>query len=191
MFYIPVILGSTRNGRQSPKVAHYVVARLKDSGKINPELIDLLEWDLPMMKERLRFLENPPASVKKFGEKIAAADALVIVSPEYNHGYPGVLKNALDYLLPEYKRKPVGIATVSAGYFGGINCLTQLRLSLFGMGALPIPVSLQVPKVKDAFDEHRNVTKPEIEKSADRFIHELLWYTEAIYHQKQKEQKPE
>ena len=65
---------------------------------------------------------------------------LSLVTPEYNNGYPGVLKNALDYFLPEYRRKPVGIVTVSSGGFGGINALAQLRLVLFLMGAYPIPI---------------------------------------------------
>ena len=120
-FYIPVILGSTRRGRQSPKVAKFIADRMNRSERIEAEILDLAEYDFPIMEERLRFLDDPSPGLREFSEKIERADALVIVSPEYNNGYPGVLKNALDYLLPEYKRKPIAFATVSAGGFGGLN----------------------------------------------------------------------
>src|SRR5919198_4958156 len=108
------------------------------------------------MEERLRFRDDPPPGLRQFSEKIARADSIVIVTPEYNNGYPGVLKNALDYLLPGYERKPIGIVTVSAGGFGGLNCLAQLRLVTLGMGAFPIPESLSVSRVQDSFDEEGN-----------------------------------
>src|SRR3982750_4548245 len=132
--YIPVILGSTRRGRKSERVARFVHNRMSRRENLETEILDLLEYDLPIMEERLRFQENPPDSVRKFSEKIARADAVVIVTPEYNHGYPGVLKNALDYLLPEYKRKPVGIVTVSAGGDGGDTCLAHFRPGGAGQG---------------------------------------------------------
>src|SRR4028118_1867699 len=103
MFCVPMILGSTRRGRQSPKVARFVVERLRHTGRVEAEILDLLEYDFPVLEERLRLRDDPPPGLVEFGEKIARSDALVIVSPEYNNGYPGVLKNALDYLLPEYR----------------------------------------------------------------------------------------
>lgn len=186
MLYIPIILGSTRKGRQSPKAAKFVFNRLRQSNKVETEIIDLLEYDLPILEERLRFSDNPPPNVRKFSEKIARSDALVVVSPEYNFGYPGVLKNALDYLLPEYRRKPIAFVTVSAGSFGGLNCLAQLRQVCFGLGALPIPVSMPVPRVHEAFDDDGAPKDAAYEKRAQDFISELLWYTEAIAVQRAK-----
>lgn len=139
------------------------------------------------MEERLRFRDDPPPRLQEFSEKIARSDALVIVTPEYNNGYPGMLKNALDYLLPEYKRKPIGIVTVSAGGFGGINCLAQLRLVTLGMGAFPIPAALPVSRVQDLFDEGGNLLDQSYEKRASSFIDEVLWFAEAISNQKAKE----
>jgi len=186
MFYIPIILGSTREGRQSPKAAKFLFKRLRQNGKIETEILDLLEYNFPIMEERLRFNDNPPPRLREFADKIARSDALVIVSPEYNFGYPGVLKNALDYLLPEYQRKPLAFVTVSAGSFGGLNCLAQLRQVAIGMGALPIPVSMPVPRVQDAFDDDGNPKDAAYEKRAQNFIGELLWYTEAIAAQRAK-----
>jgi NAD(P)H-dependent FMN reductase len=189
-FYIPVILGSTRRGRQSPKVARFIAERMRRSEKIETEILDLLEYDFPMMEERLRLRDDPPPRLREFAEKISRAGAVVIVSPEYNSGYPGVLKNALDYLLPEFKRKPVGIVTVSGGSLGGQSCLAQLRLVTLGLGAFPIPAGLPVSRVEDTFDEAGNPRDPAYEKRAESFLSELLWFTQAVAAQKALEAHP-
>lgn len=154
--------------------------------QIETEILDLLEYDFPIMEERLRLRDDPPAHLQEFADKIERADGVVIVAPEYNNGYPGVLKNALDYLLPEYKRKPIAIVTVSAGGFGGLNCLSQLRLITLGMGAFPIPASLPISHIYDSFDENGIPKDPAYEARAESFIDEVLWFTEAIATQKSK-----
>ena len=189
MFYIPIIAGSTRRDRQSIKVAQFVLARLRQRTGVETELLDLLEYNFPIMEERLHRRDDPPPRLQEFGDKIARADALVIVTPEYNNGYPGVLKNALDYLLPEYERKPIGIATVSAGGFGGINCLAQLRLVTLGMGAFPIPENLSVSRVHDSFNDDGTPNDPAYEKRAAVFLDEVLWFAEAIADRKAKEKR--
>src|ERR687892_330574 len=170
MFYIPIILGSTRRERQSPKVARFVHERMRRYEQIETEILDLLEYNFPIMEERLRFRDDPPPGLREFSEKIARADSFVIVTPEYNNGYPGVLKNALDYLLPEYERKPIGIVTVSAGGFGGLTCLAQLRLVTLGIGAFPIPENLAVSRVQDSFREDGTPNDPVYEKRAAAFL---------------------
>lgn len=185
-FYIPIILGTTRRGRQSAKVAKFVYARMQRIAHVETELLDLLEYDFPMMEERLRFRDDPPPRLEEFAGKIVRADAVVIVTPEYNNGYPGVLKNALDYLLPEFRRKPIGIVTVSAGGFGGITCLAQLRLVTLGMGAFPIPASLPVSRVQESFEEDGSPRDATCEKRAQIFLDELLWFAEAVANQKAK-----
>ncbi len=187
MFYIPLVVGSTRRDRQSIKVARFVLARLQQRQGVTTELLDLLELNFPMMEERLHHRDDPPPGLREYAQKIERADCLVIVTPEYNNGYPGVLKNALDYLLPEYERKPIGIVTVSAGGFGGINCLAQLRLVTLGMGAFPIPESLTVSRVHDSFREDGTPNDPAYEKRAGVFLDEVLWFAEAILDRKAKE----
>jgi NAD(P)H-dependent FMN reductase len=149
-----------------------------------------MEYNFPIIEERLRFRDDPPPRLRELSQKVERSDALVIVTPEYNNGYPGVLKNALDYLLPEYQRKPIAIVTVSAGGFGGINCLAQLRLVALGMGALPIPTALPVSRAQDNFDEDGNPKDPAYETRAQSFIAELLWFTEAIADQRKKKSSP-
>jgi NAD(P)H-dependent FMN reductase len=175
MFQIPVVVGSVRRGRQSPKVAPFLVDKLRATGKVEPQPIDLLELALPIMEERVRKRDDPPPGAVTLASAFQAAHAIVFVTPEYNHGIPGVVKNAIDYLGPsELKRKPVGIVTVSAGGFGGIFCLQQMRQCTMALGAIPVPASLPVSKVEsftpdDAFA-----------KRTQAFIDELLWLTEAI-----------
>lgn len=187
MFYIPIIAGSTRRDRQSIKVARFVLARLKQRQNVETEMLDLLEYNFPIMEERLHHRDDLPPRLQEFADKIGRADALVIVTPEYNNGYPGVLKNALDYLLPEYERKPIGIVTVSAGGFGGINCLAQLRLVTLGMGAFPIPESLAVSRIRDSFKDDGTPNESAYEKRATVFLDEVLWFAEAISDRKAKD----
>src|ERR1051325_4155794 len=186
-FYIPIICGSTRRDRQSIKVARFVLKKLQERKGVETELLDLLELNFPIMEERLHRRDDPPPGLKEYGEKIGKADSIIIVTPEYNNGYPGVLKNALDYLLPEYERKPIGIVTVSAGGYGGITCLAQLRLVTLGMGAFPIPENLAVSRVRDSFKEDGTPNDPAYEMRAAAFLDEVLWFAEAIADRKAKE----
>jgi NAD(P)H-dependent FMN reductase len=179
--FIPVILGATRRGRQSAKVAKYVNAKLAGQPGVETELLDLLEYDFPIMEERLRFRDDPPPRAQEFSEKLQRASAIVIVTPEYNNGYPGVLKNALDYFYPEYRRKVFGIVTVSAGGFGGINCLAQLRLVTLALGGYPIPASFPVSKVNQSFaDDGTPQDAAATDKRVNAFFDELLWATRAF-----------
>src|SRR6266850_1486363 len=186
-FYVPIIAGSTRRERQSIKVARFVFARLQQRKGVETELLDLLEYNFPIMEERLHRRDDPPPRLQEYAAKIDRAASLIIVTPEYNNGYPGVLKNALDYLLPEYERKPIGIVTVSAGGYGGITCLAQLRLVTLGMGAFPIPENLSVSCVHDSFKEDGTPNDPAYEKRTTAFLDEVLWFAEAISDRKAKE----
>lgn len=181
MLYIPIILGSTRRGRQSPKVARFLAERLRRAGPAETEILDLAEYDFPILEERLRMRDDPPPGAVEFSDKLKRADALLIVTPEYNNGYPGVLKNALDYFGPvEYARKPFGIATVSAGGFGGQMCLSQLRLIALGLGGFPIPAAFPVSQVQNSFTDDGDPTDERYEKSAASFLGALIWFAEAI-----------
>ncbi|SYZ74744.1 putative flavoprotein [Candidatus Zixiibacteriota bacterium] len=188
MFYLPIILGSTRRGRQSPKVARFIYKHLSQTGRVTTEILDLQEYNFPMMEERLRLRDDPPPRLQEFADKVNSADGLVIVTPEYNNGYPAPLKNALDYLLPEFKRKPIGIISVSGGPFGGLNALAQLRLVLLMMGAIPLPLRFPVMNIRESFNDDGTPNDERYNKSAAAFIEELLWLTEAVAVQKSKTQ---
>ncbi len=190
MFYIPVILGTIRRNRESSKIAKFAVGCLQELDCVKTELLDLKEMDLPMMEERLRFRDDAPASVTTFSATIQRADAIVIVAPEYSGGYPGVLKNALDYLKDEYRRKPFGIITVSAVETGGILCLASLRQVVLHLGGVPIPAFLLVSRVQESFDAQGRPADPGMAKRAKSFFDELLWFTEAFAAKKKKDSCP-
>ena len=183
---IPVLLGSVRRTRESIKVARFALNCLQRLGCVRTELLDLKEMNLPIMEERLRFRNDAPPAVVFFSSKITQADSILIVTPEYNGGYPGVLKNALEYLKDEYRHKPFGIITVSAVETGGILCLVSLRQVILQMGGLPIPASLLVPRVQATFDSEGQPCDPAFAKRSKLFFDELLWFTEALATQRKK-----
>ena len=187
MFYIPVILGSIRRNRESIKVANFAVGTLRTMDEVTTELLDLQELNLPMMEERLRLMDIPPPSVSAFSSKINQADSIVIVTPEYNGGYPGVLKNALDYLKNEYKHKPFGIITVSVADTGGILCLISLRQMILHLGGIPIPAPLLVTRVQELFDADGTTSDKRFTRHAKIFFDELLWLTEALAFQRRSD----
>ena|SRR5258708_38372843 len=180
MFYVPVVLGSIRRNRESIKIARFAVRSLKERGTVNTELLDLKELNLPMMDERLRFRDDAGPNLLEFSAKVDKAHSILIVTPEYSGGYPGVLKNALDYLKPEFSRKPFGIITVSAAMTGGILCLNALRQVILHLGGVPIPASLLVSRVQEAFDVEGNPADPAFHQRAKIFFDEFLWFTEAL-----------
>ena len=183
---IPLLLGSYRIGRQSSKVAQFILEELLQNNYIQTELIDLREYDLLMLEERLDQIKVPPANLLKFCHQLSQADGILIVTPEYKNGYPGVLKNALDYLEPQaFRHKPIGICTVSSGGFGGLNCLAQLRLICLALGGLPIPAQLPISHVQEVFDETGNLCDLAFKTKLQSFIKELAWYTEAMVNHKQ------
>ncbi len=186
MTKIALIIGCVRIGRQTPKTAHYVASKLREKDGVEVEVLDLLEYNFPVMEERLGIHPNPPARLAEFGQKLNDADAIVIVSPEYNGSYPGALKNVLDYFGKEFKRKPIGIVTDSSGDFAGISASYQLQLFATRMGGIPSPVKLMVGQVQDAFQEDGSPVNDRVVKGAQAFISELLWLTEAIVTQNQK-----
>jgi NAD(P)H-dependent FMN reductase len=178
---IPILLGSTRVGRQSCKVARFILSSMTADSRLNTELMDLGDFNFPIMDQRLSDMKVVPKGLQSFSDKLARAHGLLIVSPEYKGGIPGVLKNALDYLNPGIlRRKPVGICTVSSGGFGGVNCLSQLRLTILALGGLPIPDSIPVPMVHELFDEVGQPKDATWSLRLGRFVDELLFYTKAL-----------
>ena len=144
------------------------------------KILDLAAYNFPLFDERLRLQKNPSAQTLDFAEKIKTADGVIIVTPEYNGGYPSSLKNVIDLLYDEWRRKPIAISTVSAGGFGGSQVITSLQFSLWKIQTWTVPAMFPVPKVQEAFDEN-GVPNESVstDKRAKTFIDELLWCIEA------------
>lgn len=170
-----VLLGSVRHGRVSDRVATFVMQRLARLDGVVPQLVDLEAVGLPVMDERLGRVDPEPPGLRALGEAIAGADGIVIVSPEYNRSYPGALKNALDYFLPQFKRTPVALVTVSSGGHGGTNAWAQLVPVLVYMGAFVLPQTVAVSRVQDTFAPDGASLDPAYGPRVDGMLAELVW----------------
>lgn len=180
MPHIAIISASIRKGRNSHRVAIYFENYLTEHKLATTEILDLQLYQFPVFEERLQYQINPTEQVLAFADKIKAADGVLIVTPEYNGGYPASLKNVTDLLYAEWHRKPVAIATVSDGSFGGTQVIISLQFTLWKIKAWTVPAMFPVPKVREAFDENGNATdKASTDKRAHNFISELLWCIEA------------
>jgi NAD(P)H-dependent FMN reductase len=178
---LPLLLGTVRSGRRSEDVARYLLTKLEADPRFRPELLDLATYRFGLLEQRPSEMAEPPEALDAFSKRLREADALVIVSPEYKGGIPGALKNAIDLLEPEIlRRKPVGICTVSAGGFGGLQCLLQLRLTVFALGGVPIPESISVSRVQERFAEQGGVRNGAKTLETERFLEELYFYAWAL-----------
>lgn len=180
MFHIAIISGSVRIGRQSHNVATYFKNYILENKLATTEILDLKKFNFPVFEERLMYQKDPSENAKLFSEKIKAADAVIIVSPEYNGGYPASIKNAIDLLVKEWYHKPVGLVSVSSGGFGGVNAMALLQTVLLKIKAV-VPATFPVPKVEENFDDQGNaINKEATDKRAAAFLKEILWFTEAF-----------
>lgn len=139
MIRIQVLLGSTRDGRFSERAGEWVANGLAARGDMEVEVIDLRDFPLPFfdgVAPARTLRDYPSAEVRRFGETIDRADGFVIVTPEYNHGYSAVLKNAIDHTFVEWKHKPVTF--VSWGNVGGARAIEQLRLVMVELEMAPL-----------------------------------------------------
>ena len=177
---IIIISASVRTGRKSDRVATYFKNYIIENKIGEPLFIDLKELNFPLFEERLKFLKDPSPQLLNYASAIKNADGIVLVTPEYNGGYPASLKNAVDVLYEEWHRKPIGIATVSNGIFGGTQVITSLLFSLWKIRAWVVPAMFPVPTVEKSFDENGCATDKEAtDKRAAAFFAELTWCMDA------------
>ena len=177
---IAIISSSVRNGRNTHRVALFFKNYITENNLGNAEILDLKAYNFPVFEERLKNLENPPKGALGFAEKIKKADAVIVATPEYNGGYPASLKNVVDLLYDEWHRKPIGLVTVSAGSFGGMQVMRAIQFTFWKMHAWVVPAMFPVPKVASAYDENGTPTDKEAsEKHAKHFMEEVLWCVEA------------
>jgi NAD(P)H-dependent FMN reductase len=180
MQYILIISASIRTGRKSDRVAAYFMKYIEENKLAVPELLDLNDYAFPIFKERLKYLAEPPADLLEFAARIKNAGAIIIVTPEYNGGYPASLKNAIDVLYEEWQNKPVALVTVSDGAFGGSQVMTSLQFTLWKMGVWVVPARFQVAMVDKNYNEAGEpAEKAATDKRAAEFLGKLKWCMDA------------
>ena len=185
-FNIKVIAGSTREGRFSDKAAAWIVEEIKKQEGVVVEALDLRDYGMPFFNEPMSpsFKQEPYKNevVARFTKKIEEGDAFVIVTPEYNHGTSGVLKNALDWVYQEWNNKPV--AFVSYGSVGGARAVEQLRLNAIELQMAPIRSSVHIPGEQYFSMLFSNTTLSELFslqlKQAETMITQLMWWTRVL-----------
>lgn len=171
---IPVILGTTRKGRMSAHAARFMAAEIAKREGIVTELIDILELPMPV-NDAGDGIKDPA-----FSEKMVRADALVIVTPEYNHSFPGLLKHVLDSCLKEYIHKAAGIVGVSAGPFGGIRAIQDFLPVIRELGLVNIFWDVNFGSVSQVFDESGKLLDEAFVARADKFLNELVWMARTL-----------
>jgi NAD(P)H-dependent FMN reductase len=180
MPHISILSSSVREGRNSHRVALYFKQLIENKSLGTVEILDLKQYNFPLFEERLSLQKNPLPQTLQFAEKIVTSDALIIISPEYNGSMPASLKNVLDLLYKEWYRKPIALASVSSGGFGGTQVMMAMQSVLWKMGAWISPSAYYVPKVEDAYTENGEASDSEAtDKRALGFMDELLWAVEA------------
>ncbi|MGW4092875.1 NADPH-dependent FMN reductase [Nocardia sp. NPDC004750] len=153
MTRIGIILGSTRPNRNGSQVAQWVLDVASQRGDAEFELIDLRDHPLPHLDEAVPPMFGPSVNThtRAWAERIAPFDGFVVVTPEYNGGVPGVLKNAFDHLFAEWTDKAVGF--VSYGVNGGARAVVQLRTVCSTLGMADVGYQVAISVLTD-FENH-------------------------------------
>lgn len=178
---IKIIVGSSRPNRFSEKAAEWILGEAKKRPELDVELLDLRDYALPLFEEAM-----PPGlardgytnpAVVRWRDKVREGDGFIICTPEYNHGYPAVLKNALDYVYFAWSRKPV--AFVSWGGAGGTRAVEQLRLVAVELDMAPTRSAVHIPNpwfIKDISE----IATEANELAAKALLDQLIWWTDAL-----------
>ena len=173
--FIPVILGTVRKGRASENVAKLVFLEVQKREGVETELIDIRNLNFPG-NDAGEQIKDP-----KFSETCQRADGLVLVAPEYNHGYPGMLKHVLDSNLKEYIHKAVGICGVSAGGFGGTRVIEALLPVMRELGLVTIFWDGNFSGAQKLFGTDGKILDEATHvKRIDKFLGELIWMSKVL-----------
>jgi NAD(P)H-dependent FMN reductase len=172
--FIPLILGTIRKGRASENVARFVYRELRKHEGVETEFVDIREIKLPDDDDGEE-IKDP-----NFSSLVARADGLVIVTPEYNHGYPGSLKRVLDTNLKEYIHKAVGICGVSAGPWGGTRVVEHLLPVMRELGLVTIFWDGNFPHAHKLFDDKGELLEEAYVPRIDKFLKELIWMSKVL-----------
>lgn len=174
--FIPLILGTNRKDRESEAAARWVYSQMELREDIEPAYFDVREFDMPQDDYGTKIGGQFP----EWKDAITRADGLVIVTPEYNHGYPGILKSVLDVLLKEYIHKAVAFVGVSAGPWGGTRVIEAMVPMVRELGLAVTFTDLNFPKIATKFGPAGELLDPAYEKRVAGFLDELVWMSRTL-----------
>jgi NAD(P)H-dependent FMN reductase len=173
---LPLLLGTNRRLRKSAFAAHWLLGEMMKRPEIETHLFDVADFALPQDDYGQEIKDRFP----EWRDAIIQADGLVIVTPEYNHGYPGTLKAVLFLLLREYVHKAVAFVGVSAGPWGGTRVIETMVPMVRELGLAVTFTDLNFPKVESVFDAQGRMLDPAFEKRAAGFLDELIWMSRVL-----------
>ena len=176
--FIPILLGTPRKGRESEHVAKWLLKKIKErKSEIETQLFDVRDFKIPQDDYGMELKDDFP----EWRDAMIRADGLVIVTPEYNHGYPGSLKSVLDLLLPEYIHKAVAFAGVSAQVWGGVRVIEACLPMVRELGLTPTFTDLNFPRVQTLFDANGGlIDEKAYENRVKAFLDELVWMSKTL-----------
>jgi NAD(P)H-dependent FMN reductase len=183
-----VIVGSTRPGRAADRVLPWLTEKTAGHAAFETEIVDLRDWPLPIFGEHMGTIgdfNDPTYSeplVKAWTNKIKAADAYIILTPEYNHSIPGGLKNAIDTVWVSFgfRNKPVAFVGYSGGVAGGVRAIEHLAHVFIETESVPMRNSVIIPFVTNAFDDEGKPVSPVTNVAADVMLDDLAWWSAAL-----------
>jgi NAD(P)H-dependent FMN reductase len=174
--FLPILLGTPRKARESEHVAKWVFSEMEEREEIETQLFDVRDFELPRDHYGTEIGEQFP----EWRNAIIRADGLVIVTPEYNHGYPGAMKSVLDLLLKEYIHKAVAFVGVSAGPWGGTRVIEACVPMVRELGLAVTFTDLNFPSVASKFDDEGNLADPAYNTRIKVFLDELVWMASTL-----------
>lgn len=177
--YLPVLLGTARDGNHTKHVARWIADQVDARQGFESRCFEPADLPFGDLQRREWEMDPQPEAVATFVEEMARADGFVLCTPEYNHGYPGALKNVLDHLYDEWNRKPFALAT-TGGMSGGIRAGELLRVVIGGLGGVPVPRALHVQRARDAFGPDGPDDLETWEPRLGDLLEDLGWYAEAL-----------
>ncbi|MFC9242849.1 NADPH-dependent FMN reductase [Streptomyces sp. NPDC057136] len=178
---IAVVVGSTREGRFAPVVTQWLQGQLAQRADMTTDVVDLAETSLPTV---LPAFGQPPApgtdeALALVSPRLAAADAFVFVTPEYNHSFPASLKNAIDWHNKEWHAKPIGFVSYG-GLSGGLRAVEQLRVVMAELNATTIRNTVSFHNAYGRFGEEGAVDDPAVDTAAKALLDQLSWWAHAL-----------
>ncbi len=174
--FLPILLGTNRKGRKSENVAKWLFGKMNEREDVETKFFDVRDFNLPQDDYGQALKDNFP----EWRDAIIKADGLVVVVPEYNHGYPGSLKSVLDLLLKEYIHKAIALVGVSASPWGGTRVVEACVPMVRELGLAVTFKDLNFPQVQNKFDESGNLLDEKYNKFAADFLDELVWMSGAL-----------
>jgi NAD(P)H-dependent FMN reductase len=188
MLKLQVIIGSTRDGRNADLVSRWCVPAIHSHAAFSAEILDLRTWALPFFQETIATVgdfNDPTYSdplVRRWNDKIREADAYIIVTPEYNHSLPAVLKNAIDSVFFSYgfRHKPVAFVGYSLGVAAGVRAIEALNQIMLETEAVPVRTQTLIPFVANAFDGLGQPTNPALSLGLNVMLDDLAWLGGAL-----------